>query len=129
MIGESLLATQGGHFAAWLRAEHPEMVPLYQPEAALDGRSPDLDEAWTCAVPAVLPYNRWIAERAVSFLKRPPAIPAARLAARSASSVHSAAALGGPVRRGARAPAGASSGRARQAHAARLGAPGVGVDR
>ena len=70
MIGESLLTTQGGHYAAWLRAEHPEMVPLYQPEAALDGRLPDLDEAWTCAVPAVLHYNSWNAERAVSFLER-----------------------------------------------------------
>ena len=70
MIGESLLAREGGHCAAWLRAEHPEMVPLYRPEAALDGPLPDLDEAWTCAVPAGLHYNSWIAERAVSFLER-----------------------------------------------------------
>ena len=70
MIGESLLATEGGHYAAWLRNEHPDIVPLYQPDAALDGPLPDLDEAWVCAVPAELHYNTWIAERAVAFLER-----------------------------------------------------------
>ena len=70
MIGESLLATEGGHYAAWLRDEHPGIVPLYQPGAALDGPLPDLDEAWTSAVPAELHYNTWIAERAVAFLER-----------------------------------------------------------
>ncbi len=70
MIGESLLATEGGHYAAWLGKEHPEIVPLYQPEAALDGPIVDLDEAWTAAVPADLHYNTWIAERAIDFLER-----------------------------------------------------------
>ena len=70
MIGESLLATEGGHYAAWLRDEHPGIIPLYQPGAALDGPLPDLDEAWSCAVPAELHYNSWIAERAVAFLER-----------------------------------------------------------
>ena len=70
MIGESLLATEGGHYAAWLREEYPEILPLYQPDAALDGPLSDLDEAWVCAVPAELHYNTWIAERAVAFLER-----------------------------------------------------------
>ena len=70
MIGESLLATQGGHYAAWLEKEHPEAVALYRSEAALDGPLADLDEAWTAAVPAELHYNTWIADRAIDFLER-----------------------------------------------------------
>ena len=70
MIGESLLATQGGHYAKWLRENHPDTIPLYQPESALDGPLTDLAEAWTSAVPNELHYNTWIAERAVSFLER-----------------------------------------------------------
>lgn len=70
MIGESLLATQGGHYAAWLHENYPEIVPLYQPEAALEGPLTDLEEAWTCAVPPELHYNTWIVDRAIDFLKR-----------------------------------------------------------
>ena len=70
MIGESLLATEGGHHAAWLQREHPEVVPLYRPDAALDGPLADLEEAWTSAVPADLHYNNWIADRAIAFLER-----------------------------------------------------------
>ena len=70
MIGESLLATEGGHHAQWLHAYHPEVVTLYQPEAALERPPADLDEAWTSAVPDALHYNTWIADRAVAFLDR-----------------------------------------------------------
>ncbi len=70
LIGESLLATEGGHYAAWLAQEHPDTVPLYQPEAALAGPPADLEEAWTCAVPSEWHYNRWIADRACDFLQR-----------------------------------------------------------
>jgi arylsulfatase A-like enzyme len=70
MIGESLLATEGGHHAVWLHRHHPDIVPLYQPEAALDGPPADLDEAWTSAVPDELHYNTWIAERAIDYLDR-----------------------------------------------------------
>jgi arylsulfatase A-like enzyme len=69
MIGESLLATEGGHYAAWLRERHPDAVALYQPEAALEGPLADLEEAWTSAVPDTLHYNGWIAERAIDFLE------------------------------------------------------------
>ena len=31
MIGESLLATKGGHYAQWLRTHHPDVIVLYQP--------------------------------------------------------------------------------------------------
>jgi len=70
MIGESLLATQGGHHATWLREHHPDVIPLYQPGAALDGPLADLDEAWTSGVPDDLHYNTWIADRALDFLER-----------------------------------------------------------
>lgn len=68
MIGESLLATEGGHYAQWLHDNHQEVVGLYQPESALAGPLPDLDEAWTAAVPEELHYNNWIADRAIDFL-------------------------------------------------------------
>jgi arylsulfatase A-like enzyme len=70
MIGESCLATQGGHYAKWLRESYPDIIPLYQPEAALEGPLEDLEEAWTAAVPEEQHYNTWIADRAVDFLKR-----------------------------------------------------------
>ncbi|MCY4591275.1 MAG: sulfatase-like hydrolase/transferase [Alphaproteobacteria bacterium] len=70
MIGESLLATEAGHYAQWLRSHHPEAVALYQPEAALDRPLADLDEAWTSGVPDALHYNTWIADRAIEFLAR-----------------------------------------------------------
>ena len=70
VIGESLLATEGGHYAQWLRSHHPEIVALYQPGAALDGPPSDLEEAWTSAVPGALHYNAWIADRAIRFIER-----------------------------------------------------------
>lgn len=70
VIGESLLATEGGHYARWLRERQPQAVPLYRPEAALEGPVDGLDEAWTSAVPESLHYNSWIAERAMAFLER-----------------------------------------------------------
>lgn len=70
MIGESLLAEQGGHYAKWLHEYHPEATGLYQPEAALQRPLDDLQEAWTCAVPEELHYNTWIAQRAIDFLRR-----------------------------------------------------------
>lgn len=70
MIGESLLATQGGHYSKWLLENYPEIAPLYQPGAALEGPLEDLKEAWVSAVPADLHYNAWIADRAIDYLKR-----------------------------------------------------------
>ena len=70
MIGESLLATQGGHYAKWLKEHLPDVIPLYHPEAALNGPLADLNEAWTSAVPEDVHYNTWIADRAIAFLER-----------------------------------------------------------
>jgi hypothetical protein len=41
LIGESLLATEGGHYAAWLVQEHPDTVPTNQ-RLRLPGRLPTL---------------------------------------------------------------------------------------
>lgn len=70
VIGESLLVTEGGHYAAWLKKEHPHAVPLFQPAVALEGPLDDLAEAWVSAVPDALHYNTWIADRAIAFLER-----------------------------------------------------------
>lgn len=70
VIGESLLVTEGGHYAAWLKKDHPQAVPLFQPAAAVEGPLDDLSEAWVSAVPDRLHYNTWIADRAVAFLER-----------------------------------------------------------
>ena len=70
VIGESLLVTEGGHYAAWLKEQHPETVPLYQPSAALAGPLDDLAEAWVSAVPDDLHYNTWIADRTIALLER-----------------------------------------------------------
>ena len=69
VIGESLLATEGGHYAEWLRAHHPSAIALYRPQAAFDPPPPDLTDAWTSAVPDELHYNTWIADRAVEYLE------------------------------------------------------------
>ena len=113
MIGESLLATEGGHHAEWLRTHHPEAVALYRPEAALDGPAAGLDEAWTSAVPDELHYNTWIADRALAFLARAePPFMLFRLVARPAPSVQSPAPVGRPLRRGRDAGASRRAGRA-----------------
>ncbi len=70
VIGESLLVTEGGHYAAWLKKHHPRAMPLFEPAAALEGPLGDLAEAWVCAVPDALHYNTWIADRALAFLAR-----------------------------------------------------------
>ena len=70
VIGESLLVTEGGHYATWLKKDHPQAVPLFQPAAAVEGPLDDLAEAWVSAVPDALHYNTWIADRAIDFLER-----------------------------------------------------------
>lgn len=70
VIGESLLVTEGGHYAAWLKANRPEVVPLYQPGRARSGPLDDLAEAWVSAVADDAHYNTWIADRAIAFLER-----------------------------------------------------------
>lgn len=71
MIGESLLATEGGHHAEWLRAHHPQAVALYRPEAALEGPARGLEEAWTSAVPEELhSVESAVADQDVAYPRR-----------------------------------------------------------
>ncbi|WP_371225863.1 sulfatase [Roseovarius sp. 2305UL8-3] len=69
LIGESVSATEGGHYARWLNEVAPEAAQLYLPENALEPRPDDLDEVWKSAIPAELHYNSWITDRSCEFLK------------------------------------------------------------
>jgi arylsulfatase A-like enzyme len=69
-IGEADAAYEGGHYARWIRDNHPEVVELGKVEASLDEPPEDLIEAWKSAFPSELHYNTWIAERAIDFVER-----------------------------------------------------------
>ena len=69
VIGGSVAATEGGHYAAWLRRSAPAMAAEYQRAHALAPPPADLDEVWKCAVPESHHYNSWIADRATGFLR------------------------------------------------------------
>ncbi len=69
LIGESVCATEGGHYARWLNEVAPSAAPLYLPENALEPGPDDLDEVWKSAIPADLHYNSWITDRSCDFLK------------------------------------------------------------
>lgn len=70
VFGDGHDAVHGGHYAKWLEREHPEAVQLYLPENALESAPADLHECFASAVPALLHYNRWIADRANQFLEQ-----------------------------------------------------------
>lgn len=70
LIGESAAATEGGHYARWLKKTAPEAAPLYRREHALGTPPNDLDEVWKCAIPEHLHYNSWIADRSCAFLEQ-----------------------------------------------------------
>lgn len=69
LIGESVSATEGGHYARWLEAKAPEAAALYLPENALEPPAGDMDEVWKAAIPFELHYNSWITDRACDFLQ------------------------------------------------------------
>ncbi|KIC23391.1 sulfatase family protein [Leisingera sp. ANG-S3] len=69
LIGESVSATEGGHYANWLRETAPDAAALYLPENALEPGPEDLDEVWKSAIPSELHYNNWITDRACGFLE------------------------------------------------------------
>lgn len=68
LIGESVSATEGGHYANWLRKTAPEAAELFLPENALAPVPEDCDEIWKSAVPEELHYNSWIADQACDFI-------------------------------------------------------------
>ncbi|WP_127112634.1 sulfatase family protein [Shimia sediminis] len=69
LIGESVSATEGGHYAKWLKETAPEAAELYLPENALEPQPDDMDEIWKSAIPSELHYNTWITDRACAFLE------------------------------------------------------------
>ncbi len=70
-IGEAdLVPESGGHYVRWLEENHPEVLRMFGPEAALDPAPVDMPDTWKCAVPPEWHYNTWIAEHAVDFLQR-----------------------------------------------------------
>ncbi len=68
LIGESVSATEGGHYAQWLNKTAPEAAALYLPENALEPQVEDMDEVWKSAIPSELHYNTWITDRACDFV-------------------------------------------------------------
>jgi arylsulfatase A-like enzyme len=68
LIGESVGATEGGHYANWLNSVAPEAACLFLPENALEKPPVDCEEIWKSAVPEELHYNSWIADRACDFI-------------------------------------------------------------
>jgi arylsulfatase len=69
VMGEANESTRAGHYATWLKRNHPEVVGLYEPEASPDSRAQDLNEVWKSAVPPKLHYTNWIADRAIDFIE------------------------------------------------------------
>lgn len=68
LLGESDTAHLAGHYANWLRENHPGSVPLLLPANAPEPPPADLDEIWRSAIPAEHHYNTWITDRAMSFI-------------------------------------------------------------
>lgn len=69
VLGEANESVKAGHYAHWLKHNHPEAVRLYEPQASSPAPS-DLKELWRNAVPAELHYTNWIADRAVAAIEK-----------------------------------------------------------
>lgn len=69
LLGESDTAQIAGHYANWLRENHPESQYLLKPEFAKEPPPAELDEIWRSAMPSELHYNSWITDRAVAFIE------------------------------------------------------------
>lgn len=71
LLGESNTAAMAGHYATWLKTNHPGVEQLLEVENAVgEPPPPDLDEIWSSAIPVELHYNAWIADCAVQFLEK-----------------------------------------------------------
>lgn len=71
LLGESDTAFIAGHYANWLRENHPTTLHLLEPKYAQQAPPEDLDEIWRSAMPIEQHYNSWITDRAVNFLQQP----------------------------------------------------------
>ena len=68
LLGESDTAQIAGHYANWLRNNHPDAVDLLKPEHAQLPPNQELDEIWVSGMPAELHYNSWITNCAADFI-------------------------------------------------------------
>ena len=70
LLGESDTAHLAGHYAKWLKQNHPDSIPLLEPHQGLTAVPKDLDEIWCSAMPVDHHYNTWITNQAVNFIQR-----------------------------------------------------------
>jgi arylsulfatase A-like enzyme len=70
LLGESDTAHLAGHYARWLKENHPESVAKLLPESASEAPPTDLDEIWRSPIAPDHHYNSWIADRAIEFLEQ-----------------------------------------------------------
>jgi arylsulfatase len=59
----------GGHYGRWLRREHPEALPLFKREAALQTPT-GLHGSWKSGLPAELHSSTWVADQTIDFLRQ-----------------------------------------------------------
>jgi arylsulfatase A-like enzyme len=69
LLGESDTANLAGHYANWLRENHPQSFALLDPSSAVELPPGDLDEIWKSAIPVEYHYNTWITDRAIDYLQ------------------------------------------------------------
>ncbi len=70
LLGESDTAHLAGHYARWLKQNHPDSIPLLDPANAETPIPSDLDEIWCSPIPPEHHYNSWITDRAADFLQQ-----------------------------------------------------------
>jgi len=58
----------GGHHGAWLRREHPDVLPLFNKDAALKPDS-GAHGSWKSAAPVELHSSTWVADRTIAYLR------------------------------------------------------------
>ena len=69
LLGESDTAGIAGHYANWLKDNHPGAGELLEVSSAPEVPPADLDEVWRSAIPVELHYNTWITDNAVKFIE------------------------------------------------------------
>ena len=69
LLGESDTAHIAGHYANWLKEEHPQFQNHLKPEFAKEPPLAELDEIWRSAMPTELHYNSWITECSLAFIE------------------------------------------------------------
>lgn len=68
VLGEANESTKAGHYAHWLRENHPANVDLFSPRSG-DGQAEDLKEVWKNGIPVDQHYTTWIANRSIDIVE------------------------------------------------------------